>query len=164
MRKAGTCVFYNGFIARTGDPQPHRCRAGVCYAQEFGAHAERAPCIAYMLKSRNGGTVLAPGEVGIRTPWGAPGRPAPLPCSRRVEPTDEEVLQDALEHQAYMDNFIAAMVAVGEWRTWTPTNRVAKQGAIECPACKGRLLLVQAAYNGHVHGCCQTPGCLQWME
>lgn len=53
---------------------------------------------------------------------------------------------------------------VGKWRTWTKTNRVAKQEVIECPKCKGRLHLSQAAYNGHVHGHCETKGCVSWME
>lgn len=53
---------------------------------------------------------------------------------------------------------------VAKWRTWTKTNRVAKQEVIECPACKGRLHLSQAAYNGHVHGHCETQGCVSWIE
>lgn len=35
---------------------------------------------------------------------------------------------------------------------------------VECPACKGRLHLSIAAYNGHVHGKCETDGCVAWME
>jgi hypothetical protein len=38
------------------------------------------------------------------------------------------------------------------------------QGIEECPVCKGRLRLSHAAYNGHVHGRCETEGCLAWME
>lgn len=53
---------------------------------------------------------------------------------------------------------------VKDWRTWTEANRVAKQEVIECPACKGLLHLSQAAYNGHVHGHCETPDCVSWME
>lgn len=164
MLHPGTCTFYNGFIGRAGEPEPRRCKAGVCYEQEFGKHAVRAPCIEYMVKSKNGGTVLKPGEIGIRTPWGGPGRPLPLPCSRRVEPTDDEVQQDAIEHEAEWEKFVAAMRVVSKWRTWTKKNRVAKQEVIECPTCKGRLHLSQAAYNGHVHGKCETDGCLSWME
>jgi hypothetical protein len=53
---------------------------------------------------------------------------------------------------------------VAKWRTWTERNRVAKQEVIECPACKGLLHLTQASYNGHVHGKCETKGCVAWME
>jgi hypothetical protein len=53
---------------------------------------------------------------------------------------------------------------VSKWRTWSKKNRVAKAEAIECPACGGRLHLSQAAYNGHIHGQCETAGCVSWME
>lgn len=54
---------------------------------------------------------------------------------------------------------------VREWRKdWSKSNRVAKAEVIECPACKGRLHLSQAAYNGHVWGQCETKGCVSWME
>jgi len=56
------------------------------------------------------------------------------------------------------------MPVVSKWRTWNEKNRVAKQEVIECPQCKGRLHLSQAAYNGHVHGHCETKGCVSWME
>lgn len=58
---------------------------------------------------------------------------------------------------------LAASV-IKKWRTWTKTNKVGKTEVIECPACKGRLLLSQSAYNGHVHGKCETEDCLSWME
>ena len=37
-------------------------------------------------------------------------------------------------------------------------------GTVECPRCGGELKVSHAAINGHVHGCCKTPGCLSWME
>lgn len=56
------------------------------------------------------------------------------------------------------------MPVVAKWRTWSSKNRVAKQEVIECPECKGRLHLTQAAYNGHVWGKCETENCVSWME
>jgi hypothetical protein len=50
---------------------------------------------------------------------------------------------------------------VAEWRKKPPKG---KSEVIECPACNGRLHLSQAAYNGHVHGQCETAGCVSWME
>lgn len=50
---------------------------------------------------------------------------------------------------------------VAEWRKKPPRG---KAEVIECPACKGRLHLSQAACNGHVHGKCETAGCVSWME
>lgn len=66
--------------------------------------------------------------------------------------------------EKHMKMFEIVMPVVNKWRTWTDQNRVAKQEVIECPACKGRLHLSQAAYNGHVHGHCKTEGCVSWME
>lgn len=31
-------------------------------------------------------------------------------------------------------------------------------------ACGGKLHLSQSSYNGHVHGKCETPDCVSWME
>lgn len=53
------------------------------------------------------------------------------------------------------------MPVVAEWRKKPPRG---KAEVITCPACGGRLHLSQAAYNGHVHGKCETPGCVSWME
>lgn len=36
-------------------------------------------------------------------------------------------------------------------------------GTIECPVCKGQLAWVRAHHNGHLHGQCETDGCLRWM-
>ena len=63
-----------------------------------------------------------------------------------------------------MDRMRLVFTVVKPWRTWTKKNRVAKEEVIECPACKGRLHLSQAAYNGHVWGKCETEGCVSWME
>ena len=37
-------------------------------------------------------------------------------------------------------------------------------GVVECPVCRGSLYVSHAAYNGHVHGNCETPDCVSWME
>ncbi len=50
---------------------------------------------------------------------------------------------------------------VSAWRKKEPRG---KQEVIECPACKGRLHLSQARYNGHVHGQCETKDCVSWIE
>jgi hypothetical protein len=53
------------------------------------------------------------------------------------------------------------MPVVSAWRKRKP---IGKAEVIECPVCKGRLHLRQAACNGHVHGCCETKDCVNWME
>lgn len=50
---------------------------------------------------------------------------------------------------------------VGAWRKKEP---IGKSEIIACPVCQGRLHLSQAACNGHVHGKCETPDCVNWME
>lgn len=37
-------------------------------------------------------------------------------------------------------------------------------GTIECPHCKGRLTWIRDRFNGHLHGQCETDGCLRWMQ
>ena len=37
-------------------------------------------------------------------------------------------------------------------------------GSVECPTCKGRLSWRRDNHNGHLHGQCETDGCLQWMQ
>ena len=38
------------------------------------------------------------------------------------------------------------------------------RGIIECPLCKGKLHVSHAGSNNHVHGRCETPDCLAWIE
>lgn len=86
-------------------------------------------------------------------------------CPKWIRRTREqgEARADALE--AAMKRHEMAGPIVSAWRTWSKTNRVAKQEAIDCPTkCGGKLHLSQSAYNGHVHGQCTTKGCLSWME
>lgn len=37
-------------------------------------------------------------------------------------------------------------------------------GVVDCPACKGKLHVGIAAYNGHTRGKCETKDCLNWIE
>lgn len=85
-------------------------------------------------------------------------------CAKYLEPTPEQIAEDKRQFEAHMERFRLVMAEVAKWRTWTKTNRVAKQEVIECPACKGRLHLSQAAYNGHIWGKCETKGCVEWMQ
>lgn len=85
-------------------------------------------------------------------------------CDKRELHTREQAEADFEDMERSMARFRLVMTAVKPWRTWTKQNRVAKQEVIECPACKGRLHLSQAAYNGHVWGKCETPACVEWME
>ncbi|KAB1068191.1 hypothetical protein F6X51_27145 [Methylobacterium planeticum] len=39
-----------------------------------------------------------------------------------------------------------------------------ESGEIPCPTCASRLHWARDASNGHVHGQCETDGCLRWMQ
>jgi hypothetical protein len=93
---------------------------------------------------------------------GGHNKPDPLAiCPKWLRKTREqgEARADALE--ASMNQMLVVMPVVAEWRKKPPKG---KAEVIECPMCKGRLHLAQSAYNGHVHGKCETEGCVSWME
>lgn len=87
-------------------------------------------------------------------------------CPNWIRRTKEqgEKRADAFERSIKRMELIAPLLS--EWRKgWNvKTHRVGKQEIVECPVCKGKLHLSQAAYNGHVWGKCETPGCVSWME
>lgn len=155
MSCRGQCVHFNG-------TQNDACDAGVNYAEAFGAldrRSCRSPCIQeYKSHERVDGKM-----VPIWKPWNRlPGEE--MKCDKFRLPTAEEIAADEAQTKRLMDRMRLVMAAVRPWRTWTKTNRVGKQEVIECPACKGRLHLSQAAYNGHVWGQCETKGCVSWIQ
>jgi len=62
-----------------------------------------------------------------------------------------------------LENTIKALALASEWRV-KPKPAQNRQGVVVCPACKGKLRLTQSSHNGHVHGKCETDGCIEWME
>jgi len=82
-------------------------------------------------------------------------------CSHFIEPSDEEYAEEGRRVEASMARMRTVMPVVAEWRKKPPRG---KGEIIECPACKGRLHLSQAASNGHVWGRCETAGCVSWIE
>lgn len=82
-------------------------------------------------------------------------------CPHWIRRTREmgEARADAFDEA--MRRMRVAGPVIAAWRKKPPRG---KAEVIECPVCKGRLHLSQAASNGHVHGKCETPGCLSWME
>lgn len=50
---------------------------------------------------------------------------------------------------------------IDAWRNKPPLG---KSETVECPVCKGRLRLSQAAINGHVSASCETEGCIRFVE
>lgn len=154
MSARGHCVHFNGF-------QHDACDAGVRY-DSFGDTPRRA-CRAPCLQESSAHEKVDGKYVRIWKPW--PREPGEqMECQKFRLPTAEEIADDEAKTIAAMDRMRLVMGTVSKWKTWTPRNRVAKQEVIECPACKGRLHLSQAAYNGHVWGQCETKGCVSWMQ
>lgn len=106
----------------------------------------------------------------------AAGEPNMSPCIGGHKATDAVAIcpkweRRSLEHaeqkadsvEAAMKRMSVVMPAVSAWRI-KPKPKQDRREVIECPKCKGRLHLSQSSYNGHVHGHCETPGCVSWME
>lgn len=147
----GQCMHFNG-------TQNELCKRGVRYAQfEPGM-----PCIQLMHKSASGGTYLRAGEVPAETKPFPRAQPKER-CPFYAEPTAEQVQADRAEFDAYMEKTFAAINVARAWRV-KPKPAQDRSGTVECPVCKGKLHLSQSAYNGHVHGKCETADCVQWME
>lgn len=62
-----------------------------------------------------------------------------------------------------MNRMALVMPVVDKWRI-KPKPKAYRAEDIQCPVCGGRLHLGQSDYNGHVHGTCETPDCVWWME
>lgn len=149
----GTCVHFNGV-------QNVLCKRGVSYQVNWPNGPK--PCIKTLHKSANGGTYLAPGEQPSETkPF--PGSDKAKPCPHYEEPTSEQVQADRKEMDANIERTLAAIRIASTWRV-KPKPAADRNEMVECPVCKGHLHLSQSAYNGHVHGRCETSGCVSWME
>lgn len=158
----GTCIHWNGWR----DAQS-RCEAGFRYREvvgpePFGAFL-RLPCIQYHVRPAHGkGTYVKAGERVIRVEVDRKGLPQ-AECACYIEPTDEQIQQDREETDAALERHMVAIKVSSAWRV-RPKPAQDRHEVLECPVCKGRLHLSQAAYNGHVHGQCETKGCVSWME
>ena len=129
------------------------CEAGVKLADVTPRHGEqgwglRVPCVREL---RKGSTLkMDAAEQGT--------------CDKYAEPTAEELA----EYEAAMEAAMQRQILVGH------VVRQVKQehkgtnwrGVVDCPACGGKetLHMTHAACNGHVHGRCETAGCVSWME
>lgn len=136
--KRGCCVHYEAWWPPS---LTKACRAGVVYAKLTGTEpgeGARLPCI----------------------PLSAHRLQAPVICNSRQEPTEEQI--DAW--RAYVEGSFgrikgalaaveAAHVRTGRWA-----------GTIRCPTCGNDLRWSKARSNGHVHGRCETTGCVAWAQ
>jgi hypothetical protein len=160
----GTCIHYTGIgMAKREDT----CRAGVNYHAAFDFSSIgvmlRIPCVQYRTLPAHGrGTYIKAGEPTVRQEIDRRGHEM-IPCHLFREPTPEEVDADRKESDASIARTFAAISASASWRV-RPKPDQDRAEVVECPVCKGRLHLFQSALNGHVHGKCETAGCVKWME
>lgn len=71
------------------------------------------------------------------------------------KPTDDD--------KFHINRLIAGLKVASTWRV-KPKPLENRREVVKCPICDGKLHLSQSSYNGHVHGKCETEGCLSWME
>jgi hypothetical protein len=84
-------------------------------------------------------------------------------CALRQEPTAEQVAQSRIDSDKALERAVAGIKVAAAWRVM-PKPPADRREVLKCPICSGRLHLSQSAHNGHVHGRCETAGCISWME
>jgi hypothetical protein len=158
----GTCINWTGW--RDAES---RCKAGFKYREIVGPEEAgaflRLPCRRYDVRPADKrGTYVAPGDRVIRVEIERCGV-KPAECACYIEPTDEQIERDRVETEAHLQKTFAAIRVASQWRV-KPKPKQDRREIIACPICAGKLHLSQSAYNGHVHGQCETANCVSWME
>lgn len=127
----------------------------------MGWHEDQAmqPCAAGVVLNELTGR--EPG-CGLKKPCSWLDDGEPVEC-KHFQPTPIEQL---IADDGEMDASLARFMLVGPLVRKIKEQHKGKSwsGVEECPACKGELHISHAASNGHVHGRCDTEGCLSWME
>jgi hypothetical protein len=83
-------------------------------------------------------------------------------CAHFRAPTAEEIEAHEGWIRGRLELIARVMTGILPWRR-ANKGRSASE-VVECPGCAGRLHLSIAASNGHVHGKCETEGCVAWAE
>lgn len=106
---------------------------------------------------------------GLRLPCYPPLKHEPaieqVTCEKREYPTREEAERREDEDEASMERFGRAhKAAKHDARTKGYKKNHGGVSQCACPICGGVLHYSVASYNGHMHGKCETPHCVSWME
>lgn len=88
-------------------------------------------------------------------------KPGALPCPNLRIPTPEEIAAHREWMTARMNRLAKVLMGIADWRKAHQKMNFAE--VVTCPACNGQLHL-SIARNGHIHGMCNTAGCVQWIE
>ena len=82
-------------------------------------------------------------------------------CQKVRPPTEEEIrLHNELVTQR-TGRLVRVLEHIADLRAKHQKQNFADR--VQCPICKGRLHL-SITRNGHVHGRCETPDCVAWLE
>lgn len=83
-------------------------------------------------------------------------------CPKYLATTLEQVEKQEAEYEKASKNVTLAREAI--IKATGGKRRVS--GNMPCPVCNLQTgdLRYHVAYNGHVHACCTTDGCVRWME
>lgn len=84
------------------------------------------------------------------------------PCPKLRPPTSEEIAAHKAWLAGRFDMLGVAFAWIADWRK--AHRGKSAVDVVECPVCGGRLHVSISGRNGHVHGRCETAGCVQWME
>lgn len=141
-QRAGWCIHYTAPPRGLRNDAPHICAAGIDLERFAGTKFDTRPCF---LDKEIGKSKLDA-----------------QPCECLRLPTSEEIAAHEGWFTHRMDRMGVVMAGIEPWRAKHRLRSTSE--VVECPACKGRLHLSIAAYNGHIHGACETAGCVSWME
>jgi hypothetical protein len=135
-RELTQCRHFNG--TRHG-----KCQAGIVYADQFPDAAMTLKCLPRLNPAGR--------EAGD--------------CPRFEIVSREEAEKAADEQLEYGEVFaVARKLAHEDGKCMGFGKGRGGGGKVVCPKCGKRLIYAVAAYNGHMHGQCETPGCISWME
>lgn len=141
-QRPGWCVHYRApRIGNWGNGHDD-CKAGVMFNTFDGVPFDQRPCFLDR-------------ETGESKPGAAS-------CEHLRRPTVEEIAANKAWRGERMGKLGIVLSGIMPWREAHKGKSASE--VVECPACKGRLHLSISAYNGHVHGKCETPDCVSWME
>lgn len=89
-------------------------------------------------------------------------------CEKLCLPTVDEIKAYEVETEKMMkeatDRIMKLEPVMSAMRKSFRKSRKGERREIECPTCKGRLVLVMSGHNGHIHGQCSTADCVSFME
>jgi len=143
-----------------GDKDPDRVnRSGLCSICELETECRHRTSMLNDFCKAGVNLKELPKGIGQPCYWCSHGQ---TKCEKWEPQTVQEIVDDEKAMQEAMARMRLSCALVSRIRQ--EKKGTDWSGVETCPACQGRLHLTHAAYNGHIHGRCETEGCLSWME